>query len=109
MLQIDRKLKQLVGPDAAVQLTPTEWAIVDRLYRSQGEIISPDELTLAAWPNGASPSFDDLKSLRDHIYNIRAKITLSGCDRDMLQTIVGWGYVLFLSERRTNVELVPNS
>ena len=95
MLQLDPKLKQLVGQDGTEQLTPTEWAILTHLAYQRGTFCEPEVLALKVWPKGGG-SRADLRALSTHIYNIRQKIKAVGEDRHSLQYVTGWGYVAFI-------------
>ncbi|MDN7125894.1 response regulator transcription factor [Pseudidiomarina sp. 1APR75-33.1] len=69
-----------------LELTPTEFDILRTLVRGAGEVISKDQLSVAALGRSLAP-FD--RSLDVHISNIRKKL-LSEPER--IQTVRGRGY-----------------
>lgn len=95
MLQLDPKLKQLVGQDGVQQLTKTEWTILSYLNQERSTFVEPDALARRVWSQ-SSGGTADLRALSTHIYNIRQKIKAVGEDRNCLQYVAGWGYVSFI-------------
>jgi two-component system response regulator CpxR len=71
-----------------IELTPTEWTILEVLVRNAGRSVSRDELCVVLYHRPATP-FD--RSLDVHISHLRRKLDTVGCD--MIHTVRGVGYV----------------
>lgn len=73
-----------------LQLTSTEWALLQTLMRSPRRVFSRDDLIamLGRDFEGFSRSVDA------HIGNLRKKLAAAGAPRTTIQTVVGFGYRL---------------
>jgi two-component system, OmpR family, response regulator CpxR len=87
-LHIDRSTRTVVTNAAFVPCTAAEYDILERLARSAGEVVSRDELSLAACGRPASP-FD--RSVDVHISHLRRKLRHHG---RQIMTVRGIGYML---------------
>lgn len=74
--------------DVALELTPTEFDILRTLVQGAGQVVSKDQLSVAALGRQLAP-FD--RSLDVHISNIRKKIQHNP---ERIQTVRGRGYRL---------------
>lgn len=74
--------------DQVLELTPTEFDILRTLVQGKGQVVSKDQLSVAALGRQLAP-FD--RSLDVHISNIRKKITHNP---ERIQTVRGRGYRL---------------
>ncbi|WP_411359422.1 response regulator transcription factor [Pseudidiomarina salilacus] len=72
--------------DHVLDLTPTEFDILRTLVRGSGEVVSKDQLSVAALGRSLAP-FD--RSLDVHISNIRKKLPN---EPERIQTVRGRGY-----------------
>ncbi|RUO72212.1 DNA-binding response regulator [Pseudidiomarina sediminum] len=72
--------------DTLLDLTPTEFDILRTLVHANGEVVSKDQLSVAALGRSLAP-FD--RSLDVHISNIRKKLPI---DPERIQTVRGRGY-----------------
>jgi two-component system response regulator MprA len=61
--------------DAALQLTPTEFRLLEALVRAGGDIVPHLQLARAGWPAEADP---DLLWLKPHLARLRSKVTDAG-------------------------------
>ncbi|MBC2592914.1 response regulator transcription factor [Ruficoccus amylovorans] len=73
-----------------VELTPTEYRILQTLARHHGKIVTKSTLLQQVW-GGAGTTTDE--HLRVHLAAIRKKLRVRGCD-DLIQTETGVGYRL---------------
>ena len=100
-----RVVEELEGPDglvlrlrphealighAALDLTPKEFAVLRLLLHRRGEVVSPDDLSLAIWGYG---TFGSRNFVEAHISRLRAKLTKRGAGQ-IVTTIRGVGYVI---------------
>ncbi len=79
---------EVLCDDVALELTPTEFDILRALVQGKGQVISKDQLSVAALGRQLAP-FD--RSLDVHISNIRKKISHNP---ERIQTVRGRGYRL---------------
>jgi len=76
---------------ATVELTRKEALLLELLLRAGGESLSKGEL-LHGCGDGRREVGDD--ALRAHMRNLRQKLTLAGCDPNLIETVHGIGYRL---------------
>ena len=84
-----RSHEAFVG-DGPLDLTPKEFSILRFLLDRRGEVVRPDELSLAIWGYETLGSRNFVEA---HISRLRAKITKSGAG-EVVTTIRGVGYVV---------------
>lgn len=89
ILVLDRTRRELRGPDAAVALTPSEWALVGRLLRAN------DPVPTAALARDALgyPDQEGGTVVRTHLSNLRRKCASAGLP-DPIAARRGQGYRL---------------
>ena len=74
----------------ALDLTPSEYALLEHLARTPGRVIDRSELYEAALPDG-----DALERAVDiHVLNLRRKLRAAGAPVDLIRTVRGRGYLL---------------
>jgi DNA-binding response OmpR family regulator len=76
-----------------LELTSTEFSLLETLVRCAGKPVSKDELSIAALDKPLS-RYD--RSIDVHISNIRRKLTPLADGRSMIQTLVRKGYMLIV-------------
>ncbi|OAF08365.1 hypothetical protein AYJ54_14760 [Bradyrhizobium centrolobii] len=86
--ELDLSTRQLRANGVTVPIGSRAFEIVETLVRSDGQLVTKDELVRHTWP-GATIVEDG--TLRVHISAIRKAL---GADRGMLQTVSGRGYRL---------------
>lgn len=81
--------------DEPVTLTGAEFAVLEWLMRSPGQVISKDVLTEEALGRKLTP-YD--RSIDVHISNIRKKLSAHNASKDLIINIRGAGYMLTTSQ-----------
>jgi two-component system OmpR family response regulator len=76
---------------ATVELTRKEALLLELLLRARGGSLSKAEL-LHGCGDGRREVGED--ALRAHMRNLRQKLTLAGCDPNLIETVYGVGYRL---------------
>jgi DNA-binding response OmpR family regulator len=80
--------------DRHLQLTPTEFRLLEALVRAHGDIVPHLQLARAGWPAEADP---DLLWLKPHLARLRAKVEDAGGPK--IVAVRGVGYRIEVSER----------
>ncbi len=91
-LQLDRTTQELRGNGVQVQLTPTEFRLMEYLAQRQGAIASSEELLEKVWE--FYPGTGSSELVRSHVRNLRAKIRIAAPGRELIQTVPRRGYRL---------------
>lgn len=86
-LRLDPYAEEAFWNGAALNLTPTEFAILDVLMRAAGRVVSRDELSVVLHQRESTP-FE--RSLDVHVSHLRKK--LEPFDGSMIRTVRGVGY-----------------
>lgn len=76
-LSLDRRRREVEGPEGAAHLTPSEASILSLLMREGGSVVSHQELAQELWGS----AFSDRHSraaIRSHVHTLRAKLRGSG-------------------------------
>jgi DNA-binding response OmpR family regulator len=76
--------------DALVDLTPKEFSVLRLLLDRRGEVVSPDDISLAIW---GYETFGSRNFVEAHISRLRSKLAKTGAP-DVVTTIRGVGYVI---------------
>ncbi len=87
-LRVNPSSREVWIRDRAVEMTSTEFDILDFLVRSTGRIISRDELSAVLYQRPATP-FE--RALDVHVSHLRKKIEKAGV---LIRTVRGVGYML---------------
>ncbi|MEB3318453.1 MAG: response regulator transcription factor [Cyanobacteriota bacterium] len=90
-LQLPAGQSSLLVNGAAVELTSKEALLLELLLRARGDSLSKAEL-LHGCGDGRREVGED--ALRAHMRNLRQKLTLAGCDPNLIETVYGVGYRL---------------
>ena len=91
-LQLDRTTQELRGNGVQVQLTPTEFRLMEYLAQRQGAIVSSEELLEKVWE--FYPGTGSSELVRSHVRNLRAKLRTAAPGRELIQTVPRRGYRL---------------
>jgi two-component system response regulator CpxR len=92
-LRLDAQAQEAFWNDAALNLTPSEFAILDVLTRAAGRVVSRDELSAVLHQREATPYE---RSLDVHVSHLRKK--LEAFDGSMIRTVRGVGYSCSVEE-----------
>lgn len=90
-LTVDLKTRRVRRADADVHLTPTEYALLARLVRQAGQVVTHRQLLADVW--GAEHT-DQTHYLRLYMGQLRAKLESDSADPQHLLTEPGVGYRL---------------
>jgi len=86
-LRLDGQAQEAFWNDAALNLTPSEFAILDVLTRAAGRVVSRDELSAVLHQRESTPYE---RSLDVHVSHLRKK--LEALDNTIIRTVRGIGY-----------------
>jgi two-component system response regulator RegX3 len=84
---------RVFGPDGEIQLTGTEWRLLEYLARHPGRVLAKEELSVRVWGNSESGD----GRLATQIRRLREKIEPVPESPKFLKTIWGTGYLLDLA------------
>ncbi len=90
-LQVNLKTRRVQLAEIEVRLTPTEYALLARLVRQAGQVVTHRQLLLDVW--GAEHT-DQTHYLRLYMGQLRAKLEVDSTDPQHLLTEPGVGYRL---------------
>jgi two-component system, OmpR family, KDP operon response regulator KdpE len=79
----------VTGPDGEVDLTPTEWGILEVLVRNAGKLVSRERLLTEV---GGTDHLRESNSLRVHMAHLRHKLESDPARPRHLRTEPGMGY-----------------
>jgi DNA-binding response OmpR family regulator len=88
-LELKQSSRTLLKSGAAVELTSTEFSILQTLLQHQGEVVSKRELYISAL--GREPAPHD-RSVDMHVSNLRRKLGHDPEGQNRIETIRGIGY-----------------
>jgi DNA-binding response OmpR family regulator len=88
-LFLDVSAREVKVGDEPVELTGTEFALLEYLMRNQGSVLSRDQLRLEVWGDGFEPSSNVVDI---YIHYVRRKLKSAGLQRDPIRTVRGLGY-----------------
>ena len=94
-LTVDLKARCVRLRNQRIQLTPTEFALLDLLTRNAGQVLTHEELSVVL----ARKSSADSHLLHVHISNLRRKIETNPSVPDYILTEPGIGYRLHTGEQ----------
>lgn len=92
-LEIARGSRSVTKSGHAVNLTSTEYSVLESLAEAAGKIVSKDDLATVAL--GRTLTLYD-RSLDMHISNIRKKLGLDADGNELIKTVRGRGYLYVL-------------
>lgn len=94
-VELNHATHQVHCYDTPIELTSTEYQVLNILMNKQGEIVSKSQLSEQVLGRKLAP-FD--RSIDVHVSNIRRKL-LPYCEVDKIKTIRGAGYIFLLGEQ----------
>lgn len=74
-----------------VEVTPTEYRLLITFLKNPGKTFSRRELIDKLWHFDDAPTESAIKS---HIKGLRQKLASAGCDKNIVETVFGFGYRL---------------
>jgi len=86
---VDLARHRITGPRGEVELTPTEWEILEVLVRNAGRLVSQAQLLTEV---GGTAYLRETRSLRVHMARLRRKLEADPSRPRHLQTEPGMGY-----------------
>jgi two-component system KDP operon response regulator KdpE len=94
-LEIDLRVRSVQVSKVEVHLTPTEYALLARLVRQAGQVVTHRQLLSDVW---GAEHIDQTHYLRLYMGQLRAKLEVNTADPQHLLTEPGVGYRLAESE-----------
>jgi two-component system alkaline phosphatase synthesis response regulator PhoP len=91
---MDMDAKRVWVEGAEVQLTPTEFKLLQTLLGNQGRVVSTEDLLKAAWGYEGT----DTHLVEVHIGNLRAKVEKNTRRPERVKTVRGFGYRIDMDE-----------
>lgn len=98
-IELDARRHVIRVRDVPLDLTPTEYRLLEALLRAGGDVVSHFQLARAGWPTEADP---DLLWLKPHVTRLRAKVAAAGGPG--ILAVRGVGYRLVTEDRTTSGE-----
>lgn len=86
---VDLARRRITGPRGEVELTPTEWEILEVLVRNAGRLVSQAQLLTEV---GGTAYLRETRTLRVHMAHLRRKLEADPSRPRHLQTEPGMGY-----------------
>ncbi|MGB7875965.1 MAG: response regulator transcription factor [Anaerolineales bacterium] len=90
-VMLDTERYQAYFKDTALDLTPTEYRLLETLVRRKGKVASEQELVQEVWGKYRS---EDTALVRRYILMLRKKIEVDSSDPKHILTVRGFGYRL---------------
>lgn len=87
-LDMDVEAKRVWMDGEEIQLTPTEFKLLQTLLENQGKVCSPADLLRAAWGDEDT----DTHLVEVHIGNLRSKVEKNSRKPERVKTVRGFGY-----------------
>lgn len=98
-LKVDMEAQEATLNGNALDLSPTEYKLLEVLARNEGRTLSRDELLAKVW----GTTLGDSRTVDVHIWRLRHKLADDGDVERFIQTVRGRGYRLrFEREKREN-------
>ncbi len=94
-LSLDADAREVRVGDRPVELTGTEFALLEYLMRNQGAVLSRDQLREEVWGDGFEPSSNVVDI---YVHYVRRKLKQAGLGHDPIRTVRGLGYAFRKSE-----------
>lgn len=90
-LTLNLQTCEVVFSGNIVDLTPTEFRLLAHFLRNPNHTFHPRDIIERLWLSDQVPTESVIKM---HIKVLRDKLAAAGCERDMIQTVHGFGYRL---------------
>ncbi len=100
-LDLDRREVFIDGKPIEQQLSPTQFDVLEYMYKNAGKICTRDEIARAGWPK-VPPHTISEQLITNCIFNIRSRIEHDRSDPVYLITRAGHGYLLETNNERNN-------
>ena len=94
-LEVDLRARKVLLSKVEVHLTPTEYALIARLVRQAGQVVTHRQLLADVW---GAEHVDQTHYLRLYMGQLRAKLEVNSADPQHLLTEPGVGYRLAESD-----------
>jgi len=88
-LVLDPQTCLVTNAGQVVELTPTEFRLLEHFMRNSKRTFNKDQLIARLWKAEESPTEDVVKA---HIKGLRNKLSKAGVERDLIETVYGFGY-----------------
>jgi len=88
-LQLDAGAREVRVDGNLVELTGTEFALLEYLMRNPGQVLSRDQLREEVWGAGFEPASNVVDI---YVHYVRRKLTAAGMQKDPIRTVRGLGY-----------------
>ena len=89
LLRLDAAAREVRVGETPVELTGTEFALLEYLMRNAGNVLSRDQLREEVWGAGFEPASNVVDI---YIHYVRRKLKAAGLDHDPIRTVRGLGY-----------------
>ena len=89
-LVLDQTTGQVRRGDEAINLTPTEFRLLNYLARHRGQALTRAQIVEAVW--GYAPDIESEKAVNVHVRRLREKIELKPDEPSLILTVPGIGY-----------------
>jgi len=99
-LVLDGDTRSVCLNDIAIEVTSTEFAVLEALARARGRVVGKDDLSRQALGRRWMPAD---RSLDTHISNLRRKLGPSGDGGPRIKTVRGQGYLFIMHAARDSV------
>ena len=104
-LTLDPATRSVARADAAIVVTPREYALIEFLLRSRRRVVTRSQIIAQVWPDNLEPVTNAVDVL---IGRVRRKIDAPG-QPVLLQTVRGAGYILTDADARPSPLPVPDA
>lgn len=89
-IKLDAAKAEVRVSDRLVNLTPTEFRILQTLLQHSRRLVTPEILWREVW--GSNGGLLDLKRVQRHVRSLRKKLTAGSSEVDVIATVRGMGY-----------------
>jgi DNA-binding response OmpR family regulator len=88
-LQLDTGAREARVEGRPVELTGTEFALLEYLMQNVGQVLSRDQLREEVWGEGFEPASNVVDI---YVHYVRRKLKAAGLEVDPIRTVRGLGY-----------------
>jgi DNA-binding response OmpR family regulator len=88
-LQLDTGAREARVSGSPVELTGTEFALLEYLMQNAGQVLSRDQLREEVWGEGFEPASNVVDI---YVHYVRRKLKAAGLEADPIRTVRGLGY-----------------
>jgi DNA-binding response OmpR family regulator len=88
-LQLDTGARETRVNGSPVELTGTEFALLEYLMQNAGQVLSRDQLREEVWGEGFEPASNVVDI---YVHYVRRKLKAAGLEADPIRTVRGLGY-----------------